>query len=72
MGGGRYRAPRPFGYYVVMIAHARARGRLSMARPAGQRRKASPALMGVARGVPGVLLPWTYKLWGRGRDELLT
>jgi hypothetical protein len=45
------------GHRAVMITHARAHGRFSVAGPAGQRRKLPPALMCAARGVFGGVAP---------------
>jgi hypothetical protein len=56
-GGGRGRASRPFGYRVVMIAHACARGRFGVVGPTGQRRKVLPVLMGAAHRVFGGVAP---------------
>jgi hypothetical protein len=57
VGGGRDRAPRPFGHRAVMIACARAHDHFGAAGPVCQRCKVPPALIGAARGVFGGVAP---------------
>jgi hypothetical protein len=61
VGGGRDGAPRPFGFRIVMIAHARASGCFSVVGPPVSGRRCRLQLMRAVRAVLGVRLPQIYK-----------
>jgi hypothetical protein len=57
VGGGRDKAPHPFGCCAVIMAFARARDRFGTVGPICQRRGASAALTAAARRVSGGIAP---------------